>query len=367
MDFGLSDEQRLFEGSLGRFLDESLPPSRVRAILETETGHDPVLWKALAEMGAVGVLVPEALGGGGLGLLDAALAAEQLARAAAPVPFLATSVLAPAALLAGGTPEQREAWLPRIASGECCVGAAIGEVIERRDDAGVFVEGGRLRGRALFAIDAGAAEAFLVAAGPGRLAWVPRDAPGLAVEPLPTVDRTRRLAELGFEGVEPEAWVGGADPRAGARALLRMRDAGWVALAADALGACERAIEMAVEYARQRRQFGRTIGSFQAVKHLCAEMIADLEPARSLVWYAAYAWDALPDQASRAAAHAKAHLAEIGTRIVRTATEVHGGIGFTEEHDLHLWFKRVGLDRQLLGGPDRVRAEAARARGWEPA
>jgi alkylation response protein AidB-like acyl-CoA dehydrogenase len=138
--------------------------------------------------------------------------------------------------------------------------------------------------------------------------------------------------------------------------------AGRVALAADVLGACERAIDMAVGYAKQRQQFGRAIATFQAVKHLCAEMVAELEPARSLVWYAAHAFDHRPDEALALAAHAKAHLAEIGTSIVRTATEVHGGIGFTSEHDLHLWFKRVGLDRSLLGAPDVIRAEVAARR-----
>jgi alkylation response protein AidB-like acyl-CoA dehydrogenase len=121
---------------------------------------------------------------------------------------------------------------------------------------------------------------------------------------------------------------------------------------------------MAVAYAKQREQFGRPIATFQAVKHLCAEMIAELEPARSLVWYAAHAFDHRPEEAALMALHAKAHLAEIGTSIVRTATEVHGGIGFTSEYDLHLWFKRVGLDRQLLGGPDVTRAEAASLQGW---
>ena len=143
-----------------------------------------------------------------------------------------------------------------------------------------------------------------------------------------------------------------------------MLDAGRVALAADLLGASERCLEKAVEYAKQREQFGRLIGSFQAVKHMCAEMAAELEPARSLVWYAAHAFTELPGEASLMAAHAKAHLAEIGTEIARTSTEVHGGIGFTDEHDLHFWFKRVGLDRQLLGGPTALREHAARLQGW---
>jgi alkylation response protein AidB-like acyl-CoA dehydrogenase len=143
-----------------------------------------------------------------------------------------------------------------------------------------------------------------------------------------------------------------------------MLAAGQIALAADILGACERAVELAVAYAMQREQFGRTIATFQAVKHLCAEMVAELEPARSLVWYAAYAFDERPEEASLLALQAKAHLAEIGTVIVRTATEVHGGIGFTDECDLHFWFHRVALDRQLLGGPETLRARAAALQGW---
>ena len=143
-----------------------------------------------------------------------------------------------------------------------------------------------------------------------------------------------------------------------------MLDAGRAVLAADTLGSCDRAINMSVEYAMQRRQFGRLIGSFQAVKHMCSEMVAEIEPARSLTWYAAYAMDALPDEAATAVALAKSHLSEVGTDVVRTATEVHGGIGFTEEFDLQLWFKRVELNRQLLGGPELLRERAARLQGW---
>ncbi len=134
-------------------------------------------------------------------------------------------------------------------------------------------------------------------------------------------------------------------------------------LAADMLGASEAMIEKAVRYAQERKQFGRVIGTFQAVKHLCAEMAAELEPSRSLIWYAAYAFDALPDEAPVVAAHAKAHLSEVSRFVARTATEVHGGIGITDLLGLHYWFKRVGLDRQLLGGPERVREIAAQMQG----
>ncbi len=146
--------------------------------------------------------------------------------------------------------------------------------------------------------------------------------------------------------------------------LGRVRDAGWVLLAADTLGAAERMLEKAVAYAKEREQFGRVIGSFQAVKHLCAEMAAELEPARALVWYAGHAFDAMPDESSLAAAHAKAHLSEIGRFVARTATEVHGGIGITDLLGLHYWFKRIGVNRQLLGGPERVRHLAAAMQGF---
>jgi alkylation response protein AidB-like acyl-CoA dehydrogenase len=361
MDFALSDEQRLLEESLRRYLAESVPVARVREIAATESAHEAKLWSELAELGAAGVLVPEDHGGSGLGLLEAALVAQSFGYAATPAPFLATGVIAPIAL-AGGTPAQQREWLPRIAAARGVLGAAFSESVARRGDAGVRRDGEKLVGSALFAIDAAAADAFLVALGRDRIALVPRDAAGLTIHALKTIDATRRVAELVFEGVAPAEWIGGRD---GAPGLVdRVLAAARVAIAADVLGACERAVEMAVAYAKQREQFGRPIATFQAVKHLCAEMIAELEPARSLVWYAAHAFDHRPEEAALMALNAKAHLAEIGTSIVRTATEVHGGIGFTSEYDLHLWFKRVGLDRQLLGGPDVTRAEAASLQGW---
>lgn len=353
MDFGLTDEQKQLVTTLRRFLLETAPPPRVREIMNGDAGHDAKLWSQLAELGVVGILIPEAQGGGGLALLDAALAMQSLGHAATPAPFLATSVMAPVAL-AAGTPTQQSDWLPRIASGETVLGVAAND--------GVRAEGDALHGTSFFAIDASAADAFLVVVGGDRIALVPRDAAGLTVTSLKTIDRTRRVAELTFEGVTPADWIGGRD---GAQpALDRMLAAGRIAIAADILGACERAVELAVAYAKQREQFGRPIATFQAVKHLCAEMVAELEPARSLVWYAAYAFDERPDEASLLALQAKAHLADVGTAVVRTATEVHGGIGFTDEYDLHLWFKRAGLDRQLLGNPETLRAAAARLQGW---
>jgi len=361
MDFGLTAEQRMLEQTLRGWLAEHLPIARVREIAASESGQDPAVWKGLAELGLAGLLVDDESGGGGLTLLDAALAMQSFAHAAAPVPYLGSSIVAPVALRLFGTESQRRSWLPGLAAGTTQIGVALGELTGRRGDANLRIDGGRLAGSTLFAIDAGAADAFLVALDRDHLVLVPRDVAGLTVTPLVTIDRTRRLAELTFDGVVPADWLGGPAGVAGAGA--RVLAAARVAVAADALGAAERALEMAVAYAQQREQFGRPIGSFQAVKHMCAEMVAELEPARALVWYAAYAFDHRPEEALLVAAHAKAHLAEVATGIVRTATEVYGGYGFTDEGDLHLWFKRAGLDRQLFGGPEAVRAEAAVLQG----
>jgi alkylation response protein AidB-like acyl-CoA dehydrogenase len=361
MDFGLSDEQRLLQENLRRYLEAEVPVSRVREIAASADGHDGALWSSLAAMGVLGVLVPEEHGGSGLGLLDAVAAGTVLGRCIAPAPFLGTAVMAAVAIREGGTPEQRRAWLPRIADGSVRIGVAATERFSKRPGTGFRREGGKLVGRSLLVVDA-SSDLFLCPTEDAALALVAKDAAGLRVEPTETIDATRRFGELVAEGVVPEAWLGGEGPRENARS--RMMDAGRVVVAADVLGASDRALEKSVAYALQRVQFGRPIGSFQAVKHLCAEMAAEIEPARSLVWYAAHAFDALPSDASLLAAHAKAHLCEVGTFVVRTATEVHGGIGFTDAHDLHLWFKRVGVDRQLLGSPDTAREDAARLQGW---
>ncbi len=351
MDFGLSEEQRLLEDTLRRYLGENVPPARVRAIAATSDARDDALWKSLAELGVAGVLVPAEHGGGGLEMLDAAVIATQLGFAATPAPFLGSAVMAPVAL--GAQPGSRAAseWLPRLARGEARIGVAAG------DGFGAARDGDRVSGRALFALDAAGADAFLVAVADGSLALVARDASGLSVEALRTVDDTRRLAALTLDGAAASAWLGPL-------ARARMLEAGRIALAADVLGACDRMISMAVAYAGQRKQFGRVIGSFQAVKHMCAEMVAAIEPARALVWYAAHAFSAEPAQSALHALLAKAHLAEVGTLVAKTATEVHGGIGFTDEHDLHFWFKRIAVDRSLLGVPEKLRAAAARLQGW---
>jgi len=361
MDFGLSDDQRLLEQSVRSFLRDRVPIARVRELREADCPNDRAIWRGLAELGAAGILVPEAYGGSALSLLDAALVAQSLGHAVTPSPFLSSAVIAPVALASlPGADAKR--WLEGIAAGELVIGAAFTEAFSVREGAGVALAGGRLRGKSMMALDAHGADRILVPLGSDRLAIVRADAGGVTATRLATIDATRCTAEVVFENAEPEAVLDGAGA-----AIARALDAGRIALAADALGACESMIEQAVAYAQQRKQFGRAIGSFQAVKHLCAEMIAALEPARSLLWYAAHSFDALPDEAPQMACHVLAHVSEIGREIASTATQVHGGIGWTDEQNLHFWFKRIAVARHLLGGPELLRELAAALQGFATA
>jgi alkylation response protein AidB-like acyl-CoA dehydrogenase len=357
MDFALTTDQKMLQESLSRTLGDASPLDRVRKFADDLKDGAKDVWDAVSDFGLPGIVIPEEHGGLGLTLLDAALASEALGRAVAPVPFMGV-VLAPLALIGGGTAAQQAEWLPKLAAGEVTAAVAISEAVAgAREGAGVTARGGKISGKTLFVSGGMAAALIIVADTEGGLHLVRGEAAGLSRSLMPNIDETRRLAELSFDGVAAEPLGGGPD------LLVRLRDAGWVLIAADSLGACDAMLEKAVAYAKERRQFGRVIGSYQAVKHMCAEMAAEIEPSRSLVWYAAYAFDAAPQEASLTAAHAKALTSEIGRFVARTSTEVHGGMGITDLLGLHFWFKRVGLNRQLLGGPERVREIAARLQG----
>ena len=358
MDFGLSPEQEMLRDTVGRCLAETCPLDHVRACADSGSAASDRVMAALADIGLTGLIVPEAHGGLGMTLLDAAVVAEQLGRAVAPAPFLARSVLAPLALVLAGSPAQQAQWLPRIVTGEVRFGVAIAGIVEERDGAKVRAETAGLTGTALFALDFADADHFIVSDQSGRLHLLDAAANGVERIALHTIDATRSVGELRLSGAATEPLAGD-----GGLAARRLRDAGRILLAADSLGAGEAMIEKAVAYAGEREQFGRVIGSFQAVKHMCAEMAARHEPCRALVWYAAHAFDAVPGEAALMACHAKSHTGEVHRFVARTATEVHGGMGFTDLLGLHFWFKRIGFDRQVLGGPERVRAEAAQLQG----
>jgi alkylation response protein AidB-like acyl-CoA dehydrogenase len=352
MDFGLSEDQVLLEETVRSFLADRVPITRVRELRHEDCPNDRTIWQGLAELGVTGILVPEEQGGSDLNLLDAALVSQSLGHAVTPTPFLSSAVMATVALRAVGG-EQAGQWLSGIATGEQIFGVAVTETFSIREEAGVVLDAGRISGKAMMAVDACGADLLLIAISGDRLAVIRRDDPGLQVTRLVSIDATRCTSELLLDGVEPEAVYDEAG-----EAVARMLDAGRIALAADCLGACEAMIQQAVAYAGQRKQFDRLIGSFQAVKHMCAEMVAELEPARSLLWYAAHSFDASPDEAPLMACHALAHISEIGREIASVATQVHGGIGWTDEQNLHFWYKRVGMGRHLLGGPELLRERA---------
>ena len=357
MNFDLSDEQHLLQDTIRGFLARECPPNQLRAIFEGP-GHDPTLWKGMIELGLGGLQLSDAWGGAGLELVDAALAAEVLGHAGAPGPFLGHA-LAGLAIQLAGSDAQRETWLPRLASGQTLATVAFGEPGGLwQPDQWTLESGERLTGTKTNVPHAALADLLVVGLAGGGLALVERSAQGMAVATIEGVDRARRLDAVVFQGTPCEILPGGAG------ASERVRDAGLVLLAADAFGAGSRLIEMSVAYAQQREQFGVTIGHFQALKHQLANMALEMEPARALYWYAAYAFDYLPQESPRSAALAKAHISERAMQVARDAVECHGGIGFTWECDVQLWFKRCMFDRAFLGAPSFHRERAARLAGW---
>jgi alkylation response protein AidB-like acyl-CoA dehydrogenase len=359
MDFGLSEQQRSMQDGLRRYLQETAGLQRLRETVAAGPAHDTQLWQGLAELGLTGLLVPEAYGGLGLPLLDAALVQEVLGQHAAPVAYTATAILAPLALTLAGTQAQQEKWLPGIVAGTLQAAVALTEAGGSRDGAGVTLSNGKLSGRLMFALGAPGADLLICSCVEGDLYAVQCAAPGLAWVALRSIDDTRCLWELNLQEVSAEFLSQGTGD-----VLAPLLAAGRIALAADTLGAAQYMLDTAVAFAGERQQFNRPIGSFQAVKHLCAEMAAELEPCRALLWYAAHACDTVPPERTVMSCHAKAHLSEVGTFIARTATEVHGGMGFTDLLGLHYWFKRIGFNRQVFGTPERLREQAARTQGW---
>jgi alkylation response protein AidB-like acyl-CoA dehydrogenase len=376
MNFALSEEQEAFREVLRRFLAEASPPAEVRRTLATPEGVDRGLWKRMAEeLGLQGLLVPEAEGGQGFGFLEVGIALEELGRALVPTPFLASAVLATGALLGSSDTEARRRFLPALASGgsfgalalldpDSGWNAAQVRMAFARDGAGY-----RLSGEKRYVEGGGVADLLVVAARrPGSagleglsLFLVDGAAPGLSRAALAGLDPTRRLAHLTFDGVA--ARLLGAEGGAGA-VLQRVLDLGAAGLAAEDVGGAERCLEMAVAYARQRVQFARPIGSFQAVKHKAAEVLLELESARAAAQYAAWTAAEAPDELPLAASLAKAVCGEAYLRAAAENIQIHGGVGFTWEHDAHLYYRRARANETLFGEAREHRARIAERLGF---
>ncbi len=358
MDFALSEEQAILQDTLKEFLRQHCTLDKVRQCIRDTVSCDADISRGLLELGLPGIVVPEEFGGAGLSYLDAALVVEALGEAIAPVPFLGPNVVAPFTISATGSDQQKSDWLPKIASGSVLIGIAFSETIGSRIDSFAFVDSGRINGEFTFVIDGNDASHLLVADQNSEIYLV--DVNDVATTLLQSIDRTRSVAQVTMVNTPCELLPGSSNFEALDRSIAVAR----IMLAADSLGAAQSMLDKAVAYAKERKQFNRVIGSFQAVKHMCAEMAAELEPCRSLVWYAAHSVLAIPDETQVVACHAKAHLSDVAQFVARKSTEVHGGMGFTDLLGLHYWFKRIGLNRQLLGSPDVIREEAARAQDW---
>jgi alkylation response protein AidB-like acyl-CoA dehydrogenase len=333
-----------------------LPLERLRAA--AQAGFELGWWRELQTMGLPAILVPEAQGGLGLGVLDAAVAAEALGWGCVPGGYASVAVMAPLLVRGCASATQQTSWLAAMARGEMRIAVAL----DTSDAAPpLSLARGRLTGRASGALDGDGATHFLVMPGNGHPVLVDAAARGVKAQVRPSLDRTRSLCDIDFDDAAADVLDTARDAPAVAQRALR---AGRIVLAADALGAAQRMLDSAVAWAGERVQFGRVVGSFQGLKHTLAEAVTMLEPCRALVWQAAHAHDQDASDAALLACHAKAHVGDVTREVARMSTEAHGGMGFTELLGLHFWFKRCAYDRQVLGTPARCRDEAAHLQGW---
>lgn len=359
MDFDLSDEQRLLQETIAQFMDNECPLARIRELYDDEVGFDPVLWKGLAELGLAGIHLPGEYGGSELEILDLAVVAETLGSLAAPVPFLSHALASLAISLAGNT-DQQSRWLPGLASGETLATVALAEADGGwMPDEWTLQSGVAITGTKEIVEFGEHADLFVVGLAGGRFGVVERNATGVEIQRVESADRTRRIARVGFDGTPIELLEEG-----GTEAAERVRDVGLVLISADAFGGAAKLVDMSVEYAKNREQFGVTIGHFQGLKHQLANMAVEIEPTRALYWYAAHALDHLPAESARCAAIAKSHITERYQQVARDATEAHGGIGYTWEGDTQIWFKRAMFDRVFMGTPRVHQNRAADLAGW---
>ena len=359
MDFSFSPDQQLLKNSARAFLDEHVKPVHVRALWDDPRGESEALWKEMAQLGWLGLALPEEAGGSALGLVETAILQEELGRAACPSPYLPT-VLAAMAIDRFGSAAQKNRWLPAVAGGSARATVALMEreldwdarsIQTRAEERGGKVV---LTGVKQFVPWAHVADVILVPALAGAspaLYAVETSAPGVSVTPLTSMDPGLRLSTVTLEGaaVATEARL----PSGGALDFLLQR--GAVGAAAEMLGAARRCLDMAVDYAKVREQFGQPIGSFQAIRHKCADMLLDVENSFAAVYYAAWSLEHGADDGPLAASVAKAYVSDASRKVCGDAIQVHGGIGFTWEYDLHLYFKRAKALEPLYGDADHHR------------
>jgi len=368
VNFAFSSEQDMLRDTVRSFLADKSPMLRVREVMETDLGFDPTVWDAMADLGLLAMHFPEELGGAGFTFMELGVVMEELGRALTPVPFLSSIVLGAGALLLAGSAEQQAEYLPAIATGQHRLALA---VTEPEGDWGLDgvncvarSAGGDevlLNGAKSFVVDGHTADTLLVAARNGdaeiAIYLVPADSSGLVATRLETMDMTRKMARIDLTDVAIPA----ANRLSGSavEAIAALYDLAVVALAFEQVGGAQRCMETSVEYAKVRYQFGRPIGSFQAIKHKCADMLVQVESAKSAAYYAGWAATADPAELLIAAPLAKAYCSDAFFNVAAETIQVHGGIGFTWEHDAHLFFKRAKSTQLMFGGPAVWRARLA--------
>ena len=351
MDFGFNQEQEMLRATARKFLENECPSTFVRKMMDDPAGVTPDFWQKLAEQGWLGLIYPEAFGGVGLGFVDLTVLMEEMGRAVMPGPYFSTVLLGGLAIQEAGSESQKKEWLTKISGGAAKVTLALTEPNARWDAAGVTLQareargGFTLSGTKLFVHDAHTADALVVAARTANAAspedgvslfLVPKDARGLEVKLLPTMDQTRKLCEVTLKDVSAGADALVGEKGKGWQPLARVVDRAAVALCAEMCGGAQKILDMTTEYAKIRIAFGKPIGAYQGVKHRAADMLVDVENAKSITYYAAWAVDEQVAEAPLAASMAKAYVSDAYRKVAAAGIQLHGGIGFTLEDDLPL-------------------------------
>lgn len=354
MEFGLSESQQFLKDSARKFFAGECPSAEMRRLMETDTAYDAGLWSKLAEQGYTGIIFPEEYGGVGLGKVELMLLMEEAGRALLPGPFFSTVVLAGSVLEAVGNPAQKEKYLAPICRGEVRATVALVEVGGRWNprDMQLNATSGKLNGEKLFVSDAAIAD-FLVVIASNGVFVVDSKAHGLKISSMSGMDLTRKLYRVEFNSI-PAEQIGGTAK------LPRAFDIATVALAAELVGGMQRILDISVEYAKTRKQFGKPIGMFQAVQHQCADMYLETESARSAVYYAGWALEEKSPDAATAVSIAKMYASDAARTVGNRGIQIHGGMGFTWENDLHLYYRRAKASETAFGDATFHRERIAR-------
>jgi alkylation response protein AidB-like acyl-CoA dehydrogenase len=354
MQFGLTESQEILKDSARKFFAGECPPSEVRRLMETDTAYDATLWRKLADQGYTGIIFPEKYGGVGLGKIELILLMEEAGRALLPGPFFSTVVLSGGVIDAVASPEQKEKYLAPICHGDARSTVATLEAAASwdLDDIQMTAVNGKLTGEKLFVADAAVADWLLVLARNGIFLVDPKS-PTVTISPMSTMDLTRKVYGVRFDATPAEKL---GDLAAATTAI----DIATTALVGEMVGGMQRTLDMTVEFAKLRKQFGKTIGSFQAVQHQCADMYLETESSRSAAYYAAWALEENAPDASVAVSIAKMYASDACRTVGNRGIQIHGGMGFTWENDLHLYYRRAKASETAFGDATFHRERLAR-------